>query len=71
MIEPGQDYAGEVDDANQYITDPDDPAPKPKGRYKQDWESGRTVDRHDPDYTETWTGEQINNKPNRSNAWGC
>ena len=49
MIEPGEDYAGEVADANRYITDPEDPAPKQKGLYRQDWESGRTVDLSDPE----------------------
>jgi len=61
MIEPVHDYVDDVVDANRYITDPEDPAPRPKGRYKQDWETSRTVDKHDPDHITggfSWTTER-------------
>ena len=61
MIEPSQDFAGEVAAANRYNVELEDDAPKPKGRYKQDWESGRTVDRSDPEHITggfSWTTER-------------
>ena len=55
MITPGHDYMDDVDEANQYITEPLDPAPKQKGRYQQD-AAGRTVDKHDPEYERETSG---------------
>ena len=61
MIEPVQDFVGEVEEANQYNLELEDDAPKPRGRYQQDWESGRTVDRSDPEHITggfSWTTER-------------
>jgi hypothetical protein len=50
MIKPSRDYFDHIMGCNQYITSQDtEDMPRMQGRYKQNWESGRTIDRDDPE----------------------